>query len=554
MPHTKDALGFDIPHDEFDAITIDSLNEANKALGVTGIDAANLIATANLNPDATLGASQTDMSQINAGALTSLPAYQQASALADQIYGERESISPAMLSFLFFSKMAEEASKPGATALGAAGTAAATPAAYLMKERELEAADKKSKATLAATLTTALSKTPAKANAYQMVNDPDEIVYYTPTEFAALTAEAKGNLRPYKDTTDTGKPSKYVVLNESIVNSALGLSGDKAFREGDLVSLTPADFAKVDRGGLQVADKPSAGAFQERNLNFLVEHADAIKNGTADKKIVAQYGVKYQQLVGGTERTETVDGVTRTIRIPGVDLSNTGLPVPKGFDPKQIINERRQKFDQNQQNSATFGARMLQNEGAVRDALDGGYEVNIADIKKIRALELLGFGAIGLSPEAQKFHSAASNWVAAQLRQESGAAIGPKEYADALIQYFPQAGDSNEVRQSKRALRETATRGMINSAGDAFNVMYPEAAPFLQFKRGEEVFQILNPRGYYANRMAQTLKGSDLYFEDSLKSMSVQELKDMLAAPNAGNRYSEAQLEMISAEIDRKEK
>ena len=37
--------------------------------------------------------------------------------------------------------MAAEASKPGATALGAAGAAAQQPVAYLMKERELERAD-----------------------------------------------------------------------------------------------------------------------------------------------------------------------------------------------------------------------------------------------------------------------------------------------------------------------------------------------------------------------------------------------------------------------------
>ena len=53
--------------------------------------------------------------------------------------------------------------------------------------------------------------------------------------------------------------------------------------------------------------------------------------------------------------------------------------------------------------------------------------------------------------------------------------------------------------------------------------------------------------------MQQTLRGQDLYFEDSLTSMSVDELKAMLAAPNAGTRYTERQLELISAEIDRKE-
>jgi hypothetical protein len=533
MPHVKDAFGLPLEHT---APSVDQMNAAS---------------TAALNPpQQTMGASSTDMSQVNAGALTALPAYQQALAIANQVYTEREPMSPALLSLMYFSKLAEESSKPGATLLGAAGAAAATPAAYLAKERELERADEKAKGTLAATLTSTLAKAPAKATAYTLKNNPDEVVYYTPTEFAALTPTAKSNLRPFKEKdASTQKPARYLVNDADAVNEALGTN----FADGDVESLTADDFNKVGRGALSVADKPSAGAFQERNLNYLVSNADAIKNGTADATQIAQYGVKYQQLAGGTERTETVDGVTRTIRIPGVDLTNTGLPVPEGFDPEQVINERRQKFDQSQQNSATFGARMLQNEGAVRDAFDDGYEVNIADIKKIRALELLGFGAIGLSPQAQKFHAAASNWVAAQLRQESGAAIGPKEYADALVQYFPQAGDSNEVIQSKRALRETATMGMVNSAGDAFKVMYPEAVPFLTFKRGDETFNIPNPKGYYAARMAQTLRGADLYFEDSLTAMSIDELKAMLAAPNAGNRYSASQLDLISAEIDRKE-
>ena len=263
MPHTKDALGFDIPHDEFDAITIDSLNEANKALGVTGIDAANLIATANLNPDATLGASQTDMSQINAGALTTLPAYQQASALADQIYGERESISPAMLSFLFFSKMAEEASKPGATALGAAGTAAATPAAYLMKERELEAADKKSKATLAATLTTALSKTPKSSKTYTINNlsevnealgtslpEGTKTVDLTPTQFSKLPV---GAVVGYEKADKPGASKKYTIVDRDAVNS---LFDENLPEDTKTIDLNPEQFAALPPGAVVSFTKP----------------------------------------------------------------------------------------------------------------------------------------------------------------------------------------------------------------------------------------------------------------------------------------------------------
>ena len=290
MPHIKDAMGFPVEHT---APNVDQLNAAS---------------TAALNP--TMGASATDMSQVNAGALTALPAYQQALAIANQVYTEREPMSPALLSLMYFSKLAEESSKPGATLLGAAGAAATTPAAYLAKERELKRADEKAKGTLAATLTSTLAKAPAKAIAYTLKNNPDEVVYYTPTEFAALTPTAKSNLRPFKEKdASTQKPARYLVNDADAVNAALGTN----FADGDVESLTADDFNKVGRGALSVADKPSAGAFQERNLNYLVSNADAIKNGTADATQIAQYGVKYQQLAGGTERTETVDGVTRTI-------------------------------------------------------------------------------------------------------------------------------------------------------------------------------------------------------------------------------------------------
>ena len=97
-----------------------------------------------------LGAAGTTPSQLNqldAGALK---------GLAEQFIPKREGIDPALLSFLYFSNMAAEASKPGATALGAAGAAAQQPVAYLMKERELERADDKSRASLGASLVTAL--------------------------------------------------------------------------------------------------------------------------------------------------------------------------------------------------------------------------------------------------------------------------------------------------------------------------------------------------------------------------------------------------------------
>ncbi|MDB4345099.1 hypothetical protein OAA24_00580, partial [bacterium] len=84
MAHQKNSLGFPIEHNQ-----------------IGSVDEMNAASAESLNA----GVSNTDMSTINAGVLNTLPAYQQALAIADQVYQEREPISPAMLSFLFFSKM-----------------------------------------------------------------------------------------------------------------------------------------------------------------------------------------------------------------------------------------------------------------------------------------------------------------------------------------------------------------------------------------------------------------------------------------------------------------
>ena len=94
---------------------------------------------------------------------------------------------------------------------------------------------------------------------------------------------------------------------------------------------------------------------------------------------------------------------------------------------------------------------------------------------------------------------------------------------------------------------------MINDSGDAFAFIYPDAVPFLSFTDGDQTYEVLNPRGYTGQALAKLRQGKSLYFKSQLDSMSIQDLKGMLAAPNAGTRYTQTQLDQISAEIVRKE-
>lgn len=527
MAHMKDAMGFVIPHDD-----VDAMNDASAA---------------TLNP-VSAGASNTDMSTINAGVLNTLPAYQQALAIADQVYQEREPISPAMLSFLFFSKMAEESSKPGSTALGAAGTAAATPAAYLMKERELDATDKKAKATLAATLTSTLSKAPAKSNAYTVKGDGSRnIKYYTPTEFAALPIATRNTLVPYSATRS--EALKEYVTNVDIPVGSIR-NNEAIIRAGTKVQLSADEASSLSPTDISLFTKPAGGSKEERYMTFLTDNADAIRNGTAGEKVKSTYSSYYQSLTKGYTTTVTEDGVDKTVRVAGIDLTNTSLPVPEGFDVEKILSEKAQDFGPKAV-TATFGQRMLYNEGIVRNVLANGYQNNFADLT---ADNFSGwFGSTLQTPEGQEFYSASRNFIAAVLRKESGAAISDGEYINGLKQYFPQIGDTATVIEQKEALRAESIKGMINDSGDAFEVIYPDAVPFLTFKDGDETYDILNPRGYTGQALAKLRQGKSLYFKSQLESMSIQDLKSMLASPNANTRYTETQLDQISAEIDRKE-
>jgi phosphopantothenoylcysteine synthetase/decarboxylase len=74
----------------------------------------------------------------------------------------------------------------------------------------------------------------------------------------------------------------------------------------------------------------------------------------------------------------------------------------------------------------------------------------------------------------QKYEALALDWITANLRQESGAAIGEKEYENDFKKYFPQPGDSAETVELKQSLREQAVSskvGPIQSMFPSVNIM-----------------------------------------------------------------------------------
>jgi hypothetical protein len=77
------------------------------------------------------GAAGTDLNQF-----PQLGGLSQAMQIVQSMRPQQEKVDPALMSLLFFSQLAQESSKPGATLLGAAGSAVQSPAAYLIQQKE----------------------------------------------------------------------------------------------------------------------------------------------------------------------------------------------------------------------------------------------------------------------------------------------------------------------------------------------------------------------------------------------------------------------------------
>jgi hypothetical protein len=145
--------------------------------------------------------------------------------------------------------------------------------------------------------------------------------------------------------------------------------------------------------------------------------------------------------------SQTLPGGITVVRADGkVDI----LPAPKMVEGKDLT--------EGQAKDAMFAARMTYNEGVISKVLSGGYKPG-------------GIFEFGFTPERLKsddrktYESSKENWIEANLRDLSGAAIGTDEYKKADLQYFPQAGDSAKQVQQKAKLRKIVENSLRAGIG-----------------------------------------------------------------------------------------
>jgi len=135
-----------------------------------------------------------------------------------------------------------------------------------------------------------------------------------------------------------------------------------------------------------------------------------------------------------------------------------GGPADKALNPNK-----------EQSDAYTYSTRM-ESADKILDKLDGKYDPFVINIRTSGKTAMIPGGQdiankYLLSPQDQQAEQAQRNFINAVLRRESGATIQPPEFESANQQYFPQPGDSPEVKLQKKANRREAIEGLKKAAG-----------------------------------------------------------------------------------------
>ena len=173
---------------------------------------------------------------------------------------------------------------------------------------------------------------------------------------------------------------------------------------------------------------------------------------------------------GSYDRVQNEDGVFYVPKIPG--LPTIQVTGPGGVPMKGAAASG--KPTEAEQNASGFAQRMERVEGII-DALPPSAAPGMGSAIAGAIPLVGGVAQRGIqSADTQRYQQAASDWIRAKLRKESGAVIGAVEMNDEYKTYFPQVNDGPEVIAQKAEARRVATRAMKTAAGKSY---VPYVAP-----------------------------------------------------------------------------
>lgn len=163
--------------------------------------------------------------------------------------------------------------------------------------------------------------------------------------------------------------------------------------------------------------------------------------------------------------TYQTDAAGNMVAVPTRVAPGTTVQGQAVVDSTGKVIPGKSNLTETQGKATTFAARMADAESVIKAMESKG--VSGSDLRTIAAGN--GYTNALASPEGQQYRQAQENWVTANLRQESGAAIGKDEMDKDVRKFFPAPGDSPEVKTQKARARAVAQQGMMMQAGPGAN-------------------------------------------------------------------------------------
>jgi hypothetical protein len=214
------------------------------------------------------------------------------------------------------------------------------------------------------------------------------------------------------------------------------------------------------------------------------------------------------------EITDPNTNATSLVRVKttgGEGPINVGLPPPSA--PNNPFSAGG-KFNGDQGKAAGFTDRMLGSEAVLSGVAPEGGIGPVAGVQDqgtkwlTRDLHQAPFGISNqfITPDQQKFNQAKADFINAQLRRESGAAIGKDEYKNADTQYFPQPGDGPDVIAQKSANRRLAIEAMGREGGGSYKpkLAYREDGALAPYGQPSATQPVMNARSAPADAGQQS--------------------------------------------------
>jgi hypothetical protein len=167
-------------------------------------------------------------------------------------------------------------------------------------------------------------------------------------------------------------------------------------------------------------------------------------------------------IANSAARTQIVEGPDGFMLVD----KGTGLARPAATLNGQQVQGKDTGLNDSQSKALLFGSRMREAEKVLTSMATKGTVRPSVMKGVVEGTPLVG-GALGAlannnsTPEQQQVEQAQQDWLNAVLRRESGAVIGPSEFASGKKQYFPEVGDSPEKIAQKTRNRKLAMEGIL---------------------------------------------------------------------------------------------